>query len=133
MHNWYETFDLNNPLVVSSRIRLARNIKGIPFPKRMNDSQKSETLETFKNLCTTQENITALCFDGEENLLPCPCVIYGKEDDGFSQSARLFDALRELDEMGAKKVYARCPDTKGMGLAVYNRLIRAAGFKIKVI
>lgn len=50
MHNWYETVDLNNPLVVSSRIRLARNIKGIPFPKRMNDAQKNEVLETFKNL-----------------------------------------------------------------------------------
>jgi len=35
MRNWYETVDSNNPLIVSSRIRLARNIKGIPFPKRM--------------------------------------------------------------------------------------------------
>lgn len=50
MRNWYETVDLNNPLVVSSRIRLARNIKGIPFPKRMNDSQKLEVLENIKNL-----------------------------------------------------------------------------------
>lgn len=89
--------------------------------------------ETFKNLCESEENVTAFCFDGEEKLLSCPSVTYGKENDGFSQSARLFDALRELDEMGAVKVYARCPDTKGMGMAVYNRLIRSAGFKIKVI
>ena len=89
--------------------------------------------ETFKNLCESEENVTAFCFDGEEKLLSCPSVTYGKENDGFSQSARLFDALRELDEMGAGKVYARCPDTKGMGMAVYNRLIRSAGFKIKVI
>ena len=89
--------------------------------------------ETFKNLCESEDNVTAFCFDGEENSLSCPCVTYGKENDGFSQSARLFDALRELDEMGAGKVYARCPDTKGMGMAVYNRLIRSAGFKIKVI
>lgn len=89
--------------------------------------------ETFKNLCETEENITALCFDGEEKFLSCPSVTYGDINDGYSQSARLFDALRELDEMGATKVYARCPDTKGMGLAVYNRLIRASGFKIKVI
>ena len=89
--------------------------------------------ETFKNLCESENSITALCFDGEENSLSCPSVTYGKESDGFSQSARLFDALRELDEMGAGKVYARCPDTKGMGMAVYNRLIRSAGFKIKVL
>ena len=89
--------------------------------------------DCFKNLCESEENITALCFDGENEKLSCNSVTYGKESDGFSQSARLFDALRELDEMGATKVYARCPDTKGMGLAVYNRLIRAAGFKIKVM
>lgn len=89
--------------------------------------------ETFKTLCESEYNITALCFDGENEKLPCKSVTYGDENDGYSQSARLFDALRELDEMGAQKVYARCPDTKGMGLAVYNRLIRAAGFKIKVI
>ena len=89
--------------------------------------------ETFKDLCDNETGITALCFDGEENSLSCPSVTYGKESDGFSQSARLFDALRELDEMGAGKVYARCPDTKGMGMAVYNRLIRSAGFKIKVL
>ena len=89
--------------------------------------------ETFKTLCESEYNITALCFDGENEKLPCKSVTYGDENDGYSQSARLFDALRELDEMGAQKVYARCPDTKGMGLAVYNRLIRAAGFKIKVM
>ena len=87
----------------------------------------------MKNRTVAEENITALCFDGENKKLSCNSVTYGDEKDGFSQSARLFDALRELDEMGATKVYARCPSTKGMGLAVYNRLIRAAGFKIKVI
>lgn len=50
MSNWYETVDSNNPLVISSRIRLARNIKGVPFPKRMNDSQKLEALKSIKNL-----------------------------------------------------------------------------------
>ena len=89
--------------------------------------------DCFKNLCESEDNITALCFDGENEKLSCNSVTYGDENDGFSQSARLFDALRELDELGATKVYARCPNTKGMGLAVYNRLIRAAGFKIKVI
>ena len=89
--------------------------------------------EDFTSVIDSEENITALCFDGESEFLSCPAVEYGKENDGYSQSARLFDALRELDEMGAQKVYARCPDTKGMGLAVYNRLIRACGFKIKVI
>ncbi len=88
--------------------------------------------DTFKTLCES-EDVTALVFDGEEKILNCPAVTYGDKNDGYSQSARLFDALRELDEMGAEKVYARCPDTKGMGMAVYNRLIRSAGFKIRVM
>ena len=50
MRNWYENVDTSNPLAVSSRIRLARNIKGIPFPKRMNQSQKEEVLQNIKNL-----------------------------------------------------------------------------------
>ena len=50
MLNWYEGFDPKNPLVVSSRIRLARNIKGIPFPKRMSDEQKLDVLNKFKSI-----------------------------------------------------------------------------------
>ena len=50
MHNWYEFENFNNPLVVSSRIRLARNVKGVPFPKRMNDVQKTQMLEKIKKL-----------------------------------------------------------------------------------
>lgn len=88
--------------------------------------------DTFKSICEG-ENATALCFDGEEKALSCPAVTYGDKNDDYSQSARLFDALRELDKSGATRVYARCPETKGMGLAVYNRLIRASGFKIKVL
>ncbi len=71
-----------------------------------------------------------LCFEGEEHFF-AKAVTYGKADDGLSEANRLFDALRELDEKGAKTVYARCPKISGIGLAVYNRLIRSAGFKIK--
>ena len=59
-----------------------------------------------------------------------PCVCYGGETDYEEQARELFDALRKLDEMQAETVYARCPEPKGVGLAVYNRLIRAAGFEV---
>ncbi len=55
-------------------------------------------------------------------------IPYGETDE--EQAARLFDVLRELDEVGAERVYARCPRETGVGLAVYNRLLRAAGFKV---
>ena len=66
---------------------------------------------------------------GEENAFD-RAVTYGRADDDRAQANRLFDALRELDEQGAKTVYARCPALSGVGLAVYNRLIRAAGFHL---
>lgn len=71
-----------------------------------------------------------LCFTGEEKKLPCPCVLYGHEADPAEQARRLFSALRELDAKGAKRVYARCPGQDGVALAVYNRLLRAAAFRV---
>ena len=88
------------------------------------------TFEEFHRFVEAQEkDAFVLCFAGEEKYFP-HAVAYGREDDGLSQANRLFDALRELDEQGANTVYARCPALSGVGLAVYNRLIRAAGFKI---
>ena len=78
----------------------------------------------------TQENIFAMCFDGEEQFLTVPAISYGKADDPKTQAHNLFAVLRELDKKNAKIVYARCPEMDGVSLAVYNRLIRSAGFKI---
>ena len=60
--------------------------------------------------------------------IDCPAVVYGSTDE--EQARRIFNALRELDKHGAKKVFARCPGKTGIGLAVYNRLLRAAGFQV---
>lgn len=76
------------------------------------------------------DGVAALCFDEDVPHLNVPCVPYGHRDDPLEQAHRLFDALRQLDELGAKTVYAACPRPQGVGLAVYNRLIRAAAFDI---
>lgn len=55
-------------------------------------------------------------------------LCYGDTDE--KQAHLLFDILRELDDIGAEKVFARCPNKTGVGLAVYNRLLRAAGFQV---
>lgn len=53
---------------------------------------------------------------------------YGK--DTSLQAHRLFALLRYADDVGADIVLVEMPSEDGIGLAVYNRLIRAAGFKI---
>ncbi len=72
--------------------------------------------------------VYALVFDGEENEMPCKCLTYGA--DSLQQAHFIFQKLRELDRLGAEKVYVRAPSKEGVGLAVYNRLIRAAGFEV---
>ena len=63
-------------------------------------------------------------------MLSVPTVCYGNEQNPSEQARELFDALRRLDELGVSVVYARLPEKNGVGLAVYNRLIRAAGFEV---
>lgn len=76
------------------------------------------------------EGVWALCFDGEGARLPVPAIEYGKNHDGVTQAHHLFTALRDLDRHGAQVVYARCPEQDGVSMAVYNRLIRAAAFRV---
>ncbi|MBR6533059.1 MAG: protein arginine kinase [Clostridia bacterium] len=42
MSNWYKTAGPKDDIAVSSRIRLARNLKGMPFPSRMTTEQRIE-------------------------------------------------------------------------------------------
>lgn len=74
------------------------------------------------------DNVWTLIFDGDENNFPYRYMTYGA--DSSRQAHWLFQRLRELDDLGAEKVYVRAPSTEGVGLAVYNRLIRAAGFEV---
>ena len=71
-----------------------------------------------------------LCFENEQHLFNLPTITFGFEHDANSQAKNLFSALRKLDSTDAELVFARCPETTGVALAVYNRLIRSAGFQI---
>ena len=85
--------------------------------------------EKYRQL-VEKENATALCFDEYADKINAKTVCYGSEKDSATQAVKLFHALRQLDEIGAGKVYAMMPSTEGVGLAVYNRLLRAAGFRV---
>ena len=70
--------------------------------------------KTYEAFVNKQKGAFALCFDEDE--VDVPRVNYGSESDDLSQARELFDALRKLDEMGAKTVYARIPHTTGRNL-----------------
>ena len=54
----------------------------------------------------------------------------GASEDSVAQSKRLFDVLRAVDDASLEKAYAPMPSAEGVGLAVNNRLLRAAGFNV---
>lgn len=84
--------------------------------------------EAYARFVNSRDNAFALCFDDDE--VTVPKLTYGKENDAAEQARELFDALRRLDSLGAKKVYAHAPAKDGVSMAVYNRLIRAAAFNV---
>ena len=75
------------------------------------------------------EDVYCLIFDNDSaDTLKCKALTYGA--DSTQQAHELFAKLRELDDIKAKTVYVRSPDKTGVGLAVYNRLLRAAAFEV---
>jgi len=53
--------------------------------------------------------------------------------DAKEMAHRLFDELRSADEMGARHIFSEAVPGEGIGLAVMNRLGRAAAFNIEKI
>lgn len=77
------------------------------------------------------KGVAALCYDEDMSEITLKKFSLGGRDDSLSQARRLFSSLREIDgDSDITLVYARCPDPDGVGMAVYNRLIRAAGFEV---
>ena len=77
-----------------------------------------------------ERDCAVLVFDGEEKYINKFCFTYGAQKDFLAQSKNLFKVLRSIDETDFKKVYVRSPEPTGIGLAIYNRLVRAANFNV---
>lgn len=76
-----------------------------------------------------------ICFDEFLSLFPKQSVTkhvmdLGHVGDKEEQARHIFDALRTFDHTDVTAIWAQCPDTGGIGLAVANRLNKAAGFHI---
>ena len=72
-----------------------------------------------------------ICYDEFEPLFSDVTVRpFGSFQNKLEQAQKVFDALRSFDETDVKQIYAQCPDPSGLGLAVGNRLKKAAGFHV---
>ena len=59
-----------------------------------------------------------------------PVMDLGPAGDKEEQARHIFDALRSFDHTSVPALWAQCPDATGIGLAIANRLNKAAGFHI---
>ena len=77
------------------------------------------------------EHTGVICFEEYRDQFP-GCVVrsMGSSRDQGEQARRVFDALRFFDGTGVEAIFAQCPGEGGLGLAVANRLKKAAGFQI---
>ena len=76
-----------------------------------------------------------ICFDEylslfTEQSAARPVMDLGPAGNMEEQARHIFDALRAFDHTEVTAIWAQCPDSKGIGLAIANRLNKAAGFHI---
>lgn len=86
-----------------------------------------ETANYIKN--RIEHSTGVLCFDEYKECFPT-CVVksFGSQFDLAAQAREVFDALRAFDETAVTHIFAQCPPDDGLGLAVANRIKKAAGF-----
>ena len=72
-----------------------------------------------------------VCFDEYAGLYAGHTVEkLGPAADKAAQARNVFDALRAFDGTDVTAIWSQCPDEGGIGLAISNRLNKAAGFHI---
>ena len=72
-----------------------------------------------------------ICFDEYAPLFDGHIIHrLGPAADKLAQAQHVFDALRTFDDTNVPEIFAQCPDEGGLGLAVSNRLKKAAGFHV---
>ena len=87
----------------------------------------SGSLQNFLDCALRERPDGLLAFDSDEISIELPILRFG--DTPEEQAQQLFAKLREIDELGWRRVLVRCPQKESLGLAVYNRLLRAANFR----
>ena len=77
------------------------------------------------------EKSGVICFDEFKGYFKGhPVETIGPAADQAEQARHIFEALRAFDHLDVSDIWAQSPSDDGIGLAVTNRLNKAAGFHI---
>lgn len=88
---------------------------------------------SFVRFVNEKQNAAAICFEEEYYSITIPKISYGSKRNESNLAQNVFAVLRDIDSFGVDEVYIHAPSKDGVGLAVYNRLIRACGFNVIVL
>ena len=86
--------------------------------------------EEFVSFVNNKPNAAAVCFEEETAKINIKTLSLGSTENSVDHAKKLFCVLRECDSLKVDTIYIHAPVKEGVGLAVYNRLVRAAGFKV---
>ena len=93
------------------------------------DASPSAFSEYVKEHISENEAV-AVADDAKASFAHCHVLSTGKSTSAKDESRELFALLRKADDLGYRRIYIKLPPATGEYLALYNRLIRAAGGKI---
>ena len=98
------------------------------------DGTKEETVEYISNHAGS-ERVAIIAYEDDAEYISshvenATVYTFGARNDEIKQAHLLFGLLRDTDEGNYDVIYAPLPQKNGIGLALYNRMIRAAAHKI---
>lgn len=99
------------------------------------EGKKQAVAETINHLTKmdTEAGLKTAVIASDENLslYDADCKInIGSREHEESIAANLYEVLREMDEMGVQKMYSESFAGGGLGAAIMNRLLKAAGHHV---
>ncbi len=92
------------------------------------DEKRTEFMRKFAN----DPSVALVCFDEDAEIKSTQnAFIIGSKNDPEGQAHRLFSLLRAFDDSSEiKQIYAPLPDKSGIGLAIFNRMLKASGYTV---
>ena len=102
-------------------------------PLTLLDGEIAEIIDFVKT--RESSHIAVICYSDHRDMIAdeIPGVdlfVLGAKADINEQAHHLFSILREIDELNYDNIYAPLPSMEGVGLALYNRMIRAAAHTV---
>ena len=99
------------------------------------DGTKEQITEYLSNISSENKRIAIIAYEDDveyisKTALNVDIFRFGARKDEQAQAHLLFKLLRDTDRGEYDVVYAPVPEKSGIGLALYNRMIRAAAHNI---